>query len=85
MSDYLADISDDSSNHPLWVMVRCPICDEQIIDDIDDCNRSHVETVETHIQQHDPDDLGLDEYRFRPMADILMELHDLGPERTEAL
>jgi hypothetical protein len=85
MSEYLADISDESSNHPNLVLVRCPICDEQIIDDLDDCNHSHVTDVETHILQHDPEDLGLDEYEFRPMADILIELHGLGRERKEAL
>jgi hypothetical protein len=66
-------------------MVRCPICDEQIIDDIDDCNHSHVETVECHILQHDPEDLGLEDYEFRPMADILIELHDLRQRSEEAV
>jgi len=85
MSDYLADISEESTNHRNLVLVRCPICDEQIIDDLDDCNHSHVETVECHILQHDPEDLGLDDYEFRPMADILIELHDLRQRSEEAV
>ena len=86
MSDYLLDLSADSSNHKVWVLVRCPICDEEIVD-ADECGigKKHPEIVEEHIQQHEPDELGLDEYQFRPMADILMELHGLGRERKEAL
>jgi hypothetical protein len=87
VSEYLVDLSDDSSNHPMYVMARCPICEEKILDPDEDCGtgKNHPETVETHILQHDPEDLGLDEYRFRPMADILIELHRLGRETEEAL
>ena len=87
MSDYLVDLSDDPSNHPMYVMARCPICEEEIVDPENECGRGkrHPEIVEDHIQQHDPEDLGLDGYEFRPMADILIELHGLGRERTEAL
>jgi hypothetical protein len=87
MSDYLADISADSSNHPMYAMVRCPICEEKILDPEEDCGRGkrHPEIVEDHIQQHDPEDLGLNGYEFRPIADILIELHDLGRETEEAL
>jgi len=87
VSEYLVDISNDSVNHPLYVLSRCPICDEQILDPDEDCGtgKNHPKIVECHIQQHDPEDLGLDDYQFRPMADILIELHGLGRETEEAV
>jgi len=87
VSEYLVDISNDSVNHPLYVLARCPICDEQILNPVEDCGtgKSHPKTVESHIEQHDPEDLGLDDYEFRPMADILIELHDLRQKSEEAV
>jgi len=87
MSEYLADISEESTNHQNLVLLCCPICEEHLIDPDEDCGagKRHPEIVETHILQHEPEDLGLGEYEFRPMADILIELHGLGRERKEAL
>lgn len=86
MTRYLVDLAPHSEGSH-FVLERCPICQRQIVDtDESSLNRDEMaETVERHILQHDPDDLGLDEYQFRPMADILLELYDLGRERKEAL
>jgi hypothetical protein len=87
VSEYLVDLSNESSNHPMYVMARCPICEEKILDPDEDCGtgKNHPKIVECHILQHDPEDLGLDDYEFRPMADILIELHDLRQKSEEAV
>lgn len=80
----LVDISADSSNEQVLVLMVCPICSRQLFDDIEACRRTHPEKVANHISDHTPSDLGIEgRYRYRPMADILVELHGLN-ERTES-
>ena len=80
----LVDISADSSNERILVLVVCPICDRQLFDDIEACRQTHSEEVPSHIANHTPSDLGIEGcYSYRPMADILVELHSLN-ERAES-
>lgn len=87
MTEYLVDVATGSEGSH-YVLKRCPIC-EQDLADVDDCSlncEEMAEIVEEHILEHDPSDLNLDdEYYFQPMADILLELHDLGQERKGAV
>jgi hypothetical protein len=85
MSDYLVDTSSDGDGNSNSVaLVKCPICDEQLADP-DAEGQTYNRGIDDHIASHDPEDLGLDDYQFRPMADILIELHGLGRETEEAL
>jgi len=85
MGECLVDANNDNAGEGvLLVLVKCPICGEQLADL--DSTEEYSRDIDAHIATHDPEDLGLDgEYQFRPMADILIELHDLGRERKEAL
>jgi hypothetical protein len=74
--EYLIDYGADSSKGEQLILIRCPICDEQLIDDLD-YSPDHTEITD-HIATHSPADLDLDgPYRFTPMADILIQLHGL--------
>lgn len=85
MSEYLVDTaSDKEGNSNSVALVKCPICDEQLAD-ADAEGYTYHRGIDDHIEQHDPEDLGLDGYQFRPMADILIELHDLRQKSEEAV
>ena len=79
--DYLIDVSADSSNHELLILTHCPICGDQLIDDLENRDQVNPDLVDGHIATHSPADLDLDgPYHFTPMADILIKLHGLDTD-----
>lgn len=78
---YLTDVSADSSNHELLILTHCPICGDQLIDDLENRDQVNLDLVDGHIATHSPADLDLDgPYHFTPMADILIKLHGLDAD-----
>lgn len=83
-SSRLVDISADSSNERILVLMVCPICNRRLFDNMETCRQTHPEEVASHIANHTPSDLGIEGcYSYKPMADILIELHGLN-ERAES-
>lgn len=74
--DQLVDIAENSEGEML-LLTACPICGNEF--DVG-YSPADIETVDEHIANHDPEDLGLDQdgYQYKPMADILIEFHGLS-------
>jgi hypothetical protein len=57
-TDYLVDYSAASSQGERLALVRCPICDEKIIDDLEPW--PDHDAVVAHVCSHEPGDVGLE-------------------------
>ena len=57
-TNYLVDYSADSSHHELLALVRCPMCDERIIDDLEPW--PDHDAIVAHVCSHSPGDVGLE-------------------------
>lgn len=76
--DLIVDRATESKNGKELQLLACPICWL----DFEDFNNPQIAN---HIGTHGPEEVGLDddEYRYTPMADILIQLYGFDAEVDE--